>query len=147
MQQVSSLSGLYESYEPFLGKLIATVRQHSPETLIVWQMTWAYSPGCTHSGFVEYNNSHAEMYSAILDATAKVSRSVDMIIPSGVLIENLREGRFGAVVEPTRDGYHLDTGLPSLAVGCLWHEMLVTPHTSVSCIPDSLGWIKSIVIP
>ncbi len=52
-QQVSSLSGQYESYCPYLEQLISFVEKHSsnPDMEIVLHATWAYAQTSTHAGF------------------------------------------------------------------------------------------------
>ena len=44
LQQVSGLSGKYESYVPHLDRLIAIVSKAQPQAELVWHMTWSYTP-------------------------------------------------------------------------------------------------------
>lgn len=143
-QQLSYLAGEYDSFNPYLENLKGIALENNPDTRIAWQLTWAYASSSTHSGFARYNNDSSEMYDAIIDAAKKVSGQVDVVIPSGILINTLREKNPDSELEMTRDGYHLDTGFPCYAAGCLWHETLITPETGTSCLPDSLSWIREI---
>lgn len=133
LQQVSDLSGLYDTYQPYLDSLIYTVKKINPDVRIVWHMTWSYASTSTHPGFAKYDNDSRKMYESILSAADHVRNLVDTIIPSGKLINDLRGSDLNTDLELTRDGYHLDQGFPSYAVSCLWHECLITPYTNKSC--------------
>ncbi len=69
-QQVSFLSGLYESYFPYINHLIHFAREHStnPNMKIVLHATWAYANTSSHDGFANYGNDQLTMYNAIIDA-------------------------------------------------------------------------------
>ena len=43
MQQASGFSGMYDSYTPYLGRLIEAVKKAQPQAELVWHMTWSYS--------------------------------------------------------------------------------------------------------
>lgn len=47
IQQVSTLSIRYESFQPHAGKLIAYIQKHAPQARILIHETWAYSSDCS----------------------------------------------------------------------------------------------------
>ena len=44
LQQASHLSWKPESYEPFLGELVRTIRRRAPQAKLYLQETWSYTP-------------------------------------------------------------------------------------------------------
>src|SRR5699024_4497499 len=72
-QQTSALSGMYETYQPYLNNLVTYAKSHATnnDVNIGWLMTWAYSTDSERAGFANYNNDQIEMYEAIVDATQK----------------------------------------------------------------------------
>lgn len=129
LQQVSGLSGIPESYHPYISNISTLIRNENPGVTIGWQMTWAYSNHSTHADFAYYGNSRTEMFDAIVHALSEVTPYTDFIIPSGTLIERLRASSYNDSMDLTADGYHLDQGMPCLALSCLWHEIIIAPCT------------------
>lgn len=125
-QQVSQLSGRFESYFPYLTNLIALTRQHAknPNVKFGFQSTWAYAQNASHEGFVNYNKDQMEMYNAIVDAVCKVTKeaAIDVVIPSGTAIQNGRTSFLGDTF--CRDGYHLDLKYGRYTAACTWYEAL-----------------------
>lgn len=134
LQQLSNTSGIYESYQPYLNNLISVIKEHNPDTKIAWHMTWAYSSTSNHGGFKNYDCDREKMYNAITEATEQVRELVDIVIPSGKVIEEFRNSEYNDNNDLTRDGYHLNKGFPCFALSCLWHEYLITPYTHESCV-------------
>lgn len=125
-QQASPLSGLYESYFPYLDRLIDFVREHStnPDVKMVLHTTWAYAQNSTHTGFSGYGNNQTTMFNAIIDATNRVAQQtgIDVIIPAGTAIQNGRTSSLGDTF--CRDGYHLDLNYGRYTASCTWYEKL-----------------------
>ena len=55
IQQVSQLSGMPDSYEPYTEFLVNYIKEKCPKAKIVFHRTWAYSDDSTHGGFANYN--------------------------------------------------------------------------------------------
>ena len=141
MQQVSGLSGLYDSYQPYLNELIAIVRKYQPEAKIAWQMTWAYSTDSQHGDFPRYDRDQQKMLAAIYAAVEQMRREVkfDYIIPAGTAIQSLRLSDVNnAPLDLTRDGYHMDLGGGRYALACVWYETLIKPFTHRSMVGNTL---------
>jgi len=125
-QQASPLSGLYESYFPYLDRLIDFVREHStnPDVKMVLHTTWAYAQNSTHTGFSGYGNNQTTMFNAIIDASNRVAQQtgIDVIIPAGTAIQNGRTSCLGDTF--CRDGYLLDLNYGRYTASCTWYEKL-----------------------
>lgn len=139
IQQASGVSGVYDSYMPWIVDLMTILRTEcsNPEACIAWQQTWAYWTKSNHAEFPNYGKSQRTMYSMIIDANQKMMADVpiSVIIPSGTSIQNLRqeiiEDPEEAKRELTRDGYHLTYKLGRYTAACAWFETLVTPSLGI----------------
>lgn len=124
LQQASPFSGIYETYQVDLPKLISYIKLYlSSDSQLMLHQTWAYSSDSTHKGFLQYNNSQMCMYKAIVDATKQASElvSVSIVIPAGTAIQNIRTSFIGDNLD--RDGYHLNL-LGRYVVACTWYESI-----------------------
>jgi len=131
IQQVSHLAGKYDSYQPYGDELIDYIKENAtnPDVKIGWHMTWAYPQTppegySSHKNFVDYGSDQITMYNAIVDAStnfASVDERIELVIPSGTAVQNLRE-KVGDVV--TRDQFHM--------------------NETYGCIMLALTWIKTI---
>ena len=115
MQQNSGSSGIYETYNPWLGELVSIVRKHcsNPGARIYWHQTWAYSRNSDHREFPKYGRDQKTMYEAILECNRRL------------LSENDSK-------DITRDGYHQNYQYGRYTLACTWYEALVAPFTGKS---------------
>jgi len=132
LQQVSFLAGKYDSYQPHLNKMLNALRHISMNNKVTfaWQMTWAYAKNCTETKFSNYNNNQLTMYKAIASATQlmKKGSGIDIIIPSGTAIQNLRNTIINNnPYDLTRDGCHSDLGAGRYVEACTWFLTLIKP--------------------
>ena len=108
MQQGSPKSGRWDSYDPWLPKLIEIVRQNcsNPNAAIVWHQTWAYAHDYENRSFANYTYDQDLMYACIESCVAKLRRDYDIpvVLASGVAVQNLRGSKFPTEREFTRDG-------------------------------------------
>ena len=142
MQQASGVSGLYESYVPYLERLIEVVKRAQPEAELVWHMTWSYSTDSNHKEFPNYDRDQMKMYKAITDCVHRLKREfkeIKNIIPSGTTIQSLRQSAINnSPKDFTRDGYHMDLGAGRYALACTWYEELIRPYTHRSMMGNGL---------
>lgn len=140
LQQVSGLSGDVSTYNDDLINLLAYVRAHAgPDVKIAWHMTWAYQGNSTHPDFPRYDRDQMTMYEAIVDATqAKIvgNDAVDLIIPAGTAVQNVRTSVIGDTL--TRDGYHL-SNLGRYVAGLTWAKSLGLPLDGLKTLPDGVS--------
>ena len=142
LQQVSGLSGKYESYVPHLDRLIAIVSKAQPQAELVWHMTWSYSTNSRHNDFARYERSSQKMLEAIYDATHAATEAhseIEIIIPCGTAIQSLRQSAINnSPRDLTRDGYHMGEGAGRYALACTWYEELIEPYTNISMRGNTL---------
>ena len=107
LQQVSGLSGMPDSYEPYLSSIVSSVKALCPDAKLLWHQTWAYQANSSHSSFSNYGCVQIRMYNSIVSTyNAKIpGKGFESLIPSGTAIQNLRTSFLGDNL--TRDGYHL----------------------------------------
>lgn len=112
-QQSSSLSGVAESFSPFLESIIdfVNLNKTNPNLRHTLHMTWAYPSSSTESGFANYSNNQQTMYTAIVNAyqQAMFDNDIDLVIPVGTAIQNARTISYLQTLhnDLASDGYHL----------------------------------------
>lgn len=125
-QQSSGISGLYETYEPFLKDLIAYIdKTLSHKPVYMFHQTWAYSQDSDHGSFPKYDRDQMKMYSMINAAVRQAledNPSIKILIPSGTAIQNGRTSYLGDRFN--RDGYHLDLTFGRYTAACAWFEAI-----------------------
>lgn len=111
VQQVSQFSGMEETYEPYITKIIDFIKEKCPNAKIAFHSTWAYDDKSDHSGFAYYNNDRKKMYNAILEAGGNIAKRHNLeIIRNTEAIElarELDEFKNGGPLNINRDGFHL----------------------------------------
>lgn len=126
LQQVSSLSGQYESFFPYIELLMSYVKEHLLKTDVefILHATWAYAKDSSHRGFAGYDNDQMKMYRDLIDATSRVAQraGIGIIIPAGTAIQNGRTSSLGDSF--CSDGYHLEHTYGRYTASCAWYEKL-----------------------
>ena len=126
LQQVSGLSGLYETYQPYLDDLAALVRRECPSAVLWWHKTWAYETDSQHPDFARYGSDQAAMHAAIGAAAAQACAAIGAkALPSGDVIDYLRrnEPAFNYAdggLSLCRDGFHMSLNYGRYALACTW---------------------------
>lgn len=124
-QQASGVSGMYETYQPYLRELVRFVEARTRDGVrFVWHQTWAYSADAPHPEFPNYGRDQQRMYKAILAAGRRAMREdgIRTVIPSGTAIQNARGTFLGDRMD--RDGYHLELTYGRYTAACTWYEAL-----------------------
>lgn len=126
-QQVSQLSGMYETYFPYIDSLVAFAKKHArnPQMKIIVHSTWAYAESSTHKGFANYGNNQITMYNAIIETTSRVARRIgaEFVVPAGTAIQNGRTSSIGDAF-CIKDGFHLEHTYARYTAACTWFEKL-----------------------
>ncbi len=122
LQQCSQLSGVPESYSPYLSELAEYCRMVQPKAKIMLHQTWAYENGADHPGFALYGKNQTEMYQALTEsyANAAMESDIDLIIPCGRAWQSARN-TIGDIL--TVDGYH-GNDLGCYLAGACFYEMI-----------------------
>lgn len=126
LQQVSGLSGQYETYQPYLSDLAAYVREKQPGADLYFHRTWAYEIDSPHGDFPRYDRNQRKMYDAICaasDAACLVTGAT--MIHSGTVIQRLRETVRAFDVANggeslCRDSFHMSETYGRYAVALTW---------------------------
>lgn len=144
-QQVSSNSGIFETYINPLPLLVDYVKQRAinPDVKYILHQTWAYSYDSDHKKFINYNHQMS-MYKSIVDAVgrAKDLAPIEMIVPAGTAIQNGRTSTVGDNF--CRDGYHLDLNIGRYTAACTWFEAIFEKSViGNSFKPDALSQYKA----
>lgn len=142
MQQASGFSGMYDSYTPYLGRLIEAVKKAQPQAELVWHMTWSYSSDSNHKHYKHYDNDQQQMNSAIdncLHTLLAEFDEIERIVPSGTAVKSLRKSAINNYPKDLiRDGFHMGHGAGRYALACTWYETLVEPYTGKSMMGNTL---------
>lgn len=140
IQQVSGKAGMYLTYEPWLGHLVEIVRLHCPNAgaCIGWQQTWAYSPDSQHVDFIRYDRNQQLMYDGIVAAVKQLrdETSIEVIVPTGTAIQNLRGTQPTNWAKVTRDGFHLNFRTGRYTAACTWFQTLVAPALGTTIVEN-----------
>lgn len=95
IQQVSQLSPLPESYQPYAGSLVAYIHQYAPQAKILIHETWAYPDDCPRyqDSKLPYLKNPAVMYQGVKSAYTKLSADTGLgIIPVGDAFQAVLSG-------------------------------------------------------
>jgi hypothetical protein len=134
LQQVSSDSGIIESYYPYFKNVLDYVRELSPKAKILLHQTWAYEVDSTHSEFAKYDCSQEKMYQALMGVYQQIAEEFSLeLIPCGEVIQNLRKtwdfNYVNGGASLCRDGFHMDLIYGRYAVAATWYETIL--HKSI----------------
>lgn len=141
IQQVSHLSGLIETYEPYLPFILGYIKGACPGAKVAFHRTWAYSDYSDHSEYGIYDHSRPKMYEAVINATSEICKKYDLdIIPNGNAIEEARKlPEFDEKTHPiTRDGFHLSYDYGRYLAGLVMYRFFTGKDaTSVTFEPEN----------
>lgn len=143
LQQVSGLSGLYDTYHPYIDEVYSKVKRLCPNAVVHLNRTWAYEEGSAHPHFEHYNHDRAKMDAAIEDCYQKISAEFSTeIIPVGNVITALKKlPEFDIAkggISLYRDAFHLSLTYGRFAAACVWLKKLCGMRLdSVSFVPEN----------
>jgi len=129
MQQASYLSGIFNSYEPYLANLSGYVKSLVPGAEQIIHQTWAYEIDSTHEGFLNYERDQIKMFSALKDAYKQASEALKArIIPCGEAMQKARSFSLFDYANGgkslCRDGFHASIPQGRYLLGAVWYEVL-----------------------
>lgn len=126
VQQVSGYSGIYDSYFPYLDRLLSFVREKAPSAKIVLHRTWAYEwTENAHTQFQLYSEDVEKMHAAVMDVTERISKAFSLpVIPVGDAVMAAKrhpdfDVRVGGV-SLHRDGHHLSLDYGRYLAALVW---------------------------
>jgi hypothetical protein len=141
LQQYSNDAVDYGTFNPYLTKLIAKIRQLclNQNVCIGFNMSWPYANGSLQSyGGYPYG---VNRYNLICDATKKMvlKDGVDFIIPTGTAIENVRATSLNNDYDLSIDGTHLSYGVPRYIASAVWVQMVFSHIFNVNILNSTLN--------
>ncbi|MCQ2228939.1 MAG: DUF4886 domain-containing protein [Bacteroidales bacterium] len=138
LQQVSGMSGLYSTYQPYLNLIVNHINDLSPNTCIAFHSTWSYASMCEVPQFSYFSNSSEIMTQEIIKARNKAlyDSKIKVLINSTEAIDSLRRThKNNPPLDLTYDGLHLADGIPLYLVACVLYETIIAPINN-NCILD-----------
>ena len=125
LQQCSHESPHAETFEPYLTRLAAFVREYAPKAKLYIHQTWAYENECARLAKAKVETAE-EMLRRLTENYLSAAERIDAydIIPSGDAMY-----RYHMEVRPMglsvyRDTYHADYGVGRYLLGCVWYTVL-----------------------
>ena len=132
--QYSKLSTDYSTFNPWLNKMKELVKQYcpNPNVALAWQMAWSYKD------YIQGKYTSYERWLLIAKATLKMKQNdgIDIIIPVGTAIQNVRSTTLNDNGQLTRDGWHLNYGAPRYIAACTVVQTLCAPVYGINISDD-----------
>ncbi|MGN0173843.1 MAG: DUF4886 domain-containing protein [Acutalibacteraceae bacterium] len=130
VQQVSSYSGMIETYYPFISEILKYVKSICKNVKILLHQTWSYEQNSHHPDFKNYDYDTDKMFKQIVETNKEVAKreNIKIIIPDGEIINKLRKTKLfdykngGASL--CRDTFHMDFIFGRYALGLTWYKVL-----------------------
>lgn len=149
VQQVSSDSGIYETYGDALCTVLAFVRALAPNARIVWNQTWAYASYSAHPHFPRYGCDRARMHAQIDEVAHRIAEENGLeIVETGRAIDYLRQHLTGDESELCRDGHHLSLDYGRFAAAYTWarfFDLAVRDFVPEGADPARIGEIRRLL--
>ena len=123
VQQVSSQSPNYDTYQPYLDGLVEYIRRLAPKAKIAVHQTWAYEQGSKRLNEELKYRDYKDMLGDFVTAYQKAAEHIqaDYIIPAGDEVGAMLENGINQV---PRDTFHASLGLGRYALGLIWYKTL-----------------------
>lgn len=122
LQQQSSESVNYDTYQPYLDELVRYIRKYCPKTKIAIHQTWAYDDNSARLSALGYSD-RLDMCMDVKNAYRRAAKDAkaDITIPSGELFSKLTNTGIAGL---RRDGFHASLGIGRYALALLWYASL-----------------------
>lgn len=134
LQQASHYSHDYNTYQPYLDRLFAYVKQTQPNAKIMIHETWAYEDGCQRLMDKFGHNSAERMYAELHEAYAKAAEHLGVeIIPGGTA---LRLAVQSGLTPIHRDTYHASKTYGRYLLSATWFMKLTGKRLDGVSLPS-----------
>lgn len=122
IQQVSTQSPNYATYQPYLNVCVDFIREYCPKAKVYLQQVWSYENGGEQiTNWTKYNDTE-EMFKdvkASYDSAAADCNAFGLIRSGEVMLELMRGG-----FKVHRDGFHASLGFGRYALALTWFATL-----------------------
>lgn len=137
LQQVSTQSGYYETYIPYLKNLSEFVRERAKNAEQVIHQTWAYEAVSDRFLDEAFFNNPGEMFEALKSAYKQAAKDLGnvRIIPSGEAFQNAASAGYDGLY---RDGHHASIPLGRYLLSAVWFEALTGIDSTLATLSPGL---------
>ena len=143
----------YSSYAPYydlwqgdgaggyLNELLAIIKEHQPNAKIGCLLIHSYSDRNMNNK----EKSSYERWKLIANSVKRLCEDypIDLVIPYGTAIENLRSSSLNNDYDLTRDGTHCGLGLARYTASCCYYEALLAPRSGKTILGNPLRYTAS----
>ena len=137
IHQYSGYSTAYNKWagtgnDGYLIDLLKIIRLFQPQCKLGFLLVHSYASDYKRN----VEKSSLKRWNNIASVARKFARNyrVDLVIPYGTAIQNLRATEYNNSMDLTCDGTHLGLGLARYTAACCYYEMLIAPRTGVSML-------------
>lgn len=118
-----------------LDDLLAIIKKHQPQAAIGFYVV--HSPWSGYASNTE--RSSFQRWQLIANSVDELEQEgkIDIVIPYGTAIENLRSSSLNNEYDLTRDGLHLAYGLAQYAAACCYYEAIFAPRSGISMVGNT----------
>ncbi len=122
VQQVSTKSVDYETFQPYLNDIVDCIRKYAPKSKLAVHETWAYEEGSAKLQALGFEKQE-DMYNALHKSYTQAAKEIgaDFIIPSGTLFQKMLEK---GITNLHRDTTHTSLNHGRYALGLLWYHLV-----------------------
>lgn len=123
----------------YLKELLAIIHDNQPNCTIGFLLV--HSPMADYPTNVEH--SSVARWEHIANATRQFvqDKRINILIPYGTAIQNLRATELNNNLDLTRDGAHLGLGLARYTASCCYYEALLAHRTGVSLLGRYIPYV------
>ena len=144
-QQYSLESGDYNTYEPYLAKLIQAynITKQAARTTFAFNETWAYASN--YKNIAKYKTP-TTMWKNICTSVKKMKSDsgINIVIPCGTAVQNARNvEQLNVDNELTRDGTHINLYAGRYLLACTFFETIIAPCMNYNLRDDRTTYGKN----
>ena len=146
IHQVSNYAPYYEQWQGngkggYLNELLSLIKDHQPQAKIGFLLVHSYWDN--YGGNKE--KSSLLRWQLIANSVKSLCEEypIDIVIPYGTAIENLRSSSLNNEYDLTRDGSHCGTGLARYTAACCYYESLLAPRSGMTVLGNTARYDAS----
>lgn len=140
IHQVSNFAPYYEQWQEensagYLNEFIRILKKHQPQAKIGFLLVHSYMDNYS----VNSEKSSLARWQKIADSVKKLEEDYDieLVIPYGTAVENLRASSLNNEYDLTSDGTHCGYGLCRYTAACCYYQALIAPRSGISVLGNS----------
>ena len=148
IHQVSTYAPYYEQWKGtesggYLNEFLSLIKEHQPQAKIGFLLVHSYWDDYTDntegSSFLRWELI-ANSVKSLCD-----EYQIDLVIPYGTAIENIRSCSLNNEYDLTREGCHLEFGLARYTAACCYYESLLAPRSGKCVLGNTARFNASYV--